>query len=135
MHDTLTKIVAEIIMIFFLQVHKYAFSGGRDTKEEHRQFGGNTDIDVSYQYLTFFLEDDERLEKIRQVCIDNSVFALFQSVLLILQEYCSGQMLTGELKNELITVLQSLVSQHQEHRKAVTDEIVQEFMTSRPLNF
>lgn len=51
-----------------------------------------------------------------------------------MQEYRSGQMLTGELKNELISVLQTLVSQHQERRKAVTDEVVQEFMTPHPLN-
>lgn len=44
-------------------------------------------------------------------------------------------MLSGELKNELIPVLQTLVSEHQERRKAVTDEIVREFMTARPLNF
>ena len=47
----------------------------------------------------------------------------------------SGQMLSGELKNELIPVLQTLVSEHQERRKAVTDEVVREFMTARPLNF
>ena len=35
--------------------------------EEHRQFGGNPDIDVSYQYLTFFLEDDQRLTQIEKV--------------------------------------------------------------------
>lgn len=49
------------------QIVKYAFSGGRDTKEEHRKLGGNTALDVSYQYLTFFLEDDARLEHIKQV--------------------------------------------------------------------
>ena len=49
------------------KVNKYAFSGGRDTKEEHRKYGGNTEIDVSYQYLTFFMEDDTRLEEIKQV--------------------------------------------------------------------
>lgn len=49
------------------QVNKHAFSGGRDTIEEHRQFGGNCDVDVSYMYLTFFLEDDDRLEQIRKV--------------------------------------------------------------------
>lgn len=43
-------------------------------------------------------------------------------------------MLSGELKNELISVLQTLVNEHQERRKAVTDEVVQEFMTPRPLN-
>lgn len=47
---------------------KYAFSGGRDTVEEHRKCGGDTKVDVSYQYLTFFLEDDERLAQIGQVC-------------------------------------------------------------------
>lgn len=50
-----------------VQVNKHAFSGGRDTVEEHRQFGGNCDVDVSFMYLTFFLEDDDKLEQIRKV--------------------------------------------------------------------
>lgn len=49
------------------QINKHAFSGGKDTVEEHRKFGGNPDVDVSFMYLTFFLEDDEQLEKIRRV--------------------------------------------------------------------
>lgn len=49
------------------QVNKHAFSGGRDTIEEHKQFGGNCDVDVSFMYLTFFLEDDDKLEQIRKV--------------------------------------------------------------------
>ena len=49
------------------QINKHAFSGGKDTVEEHRKYGGNADVDVSFMYLTFFLEDDEQLEKIRQV--------------------------------------------------------------------
>lgn len=49
------------------QINKHAFSGGKDTVEDHRKFGGNPDVDVSFMYLTFFLEDDEQLEKIRQV--------------------------------------------------------------------
>lgn len=51
----------------YLQVNKHAFSGGKDTVEEHRKYGGNPDVDVSFMYLTFFLEDDEQLENIRQV--------------------------------------------------------------------
>ena len=35
--------------------------------EEHREKGGNCDVDISYQYLTFFLEDDDRLQQIREV--------------------------------------------------------------------
>lgn len=59
--------------IFFLQINKYAFSGGGASIEEHRAEGGNCDVDISYQYLTFFLEDDEKLEKIRQVSLNVKV--------------------------------------------------------------
>ncbi len=49
------------------KVNRHGFSGGRETEEEHRQLGGNTDVDVSYQYLSFFLEDDEELAKLGEV--------------------------------------------------------------------
>ena len=35
------------------KVNKYAFSGGKETAEDHRKYGGNCDIDVSFQYLRF----------------------------------------------------------------------------------
>ena len=45
--------------------------------EEHRQFGGNPDIDVSYQYLTFFMEDDQRLAQIEKVvCVCVCILSL-----------------------------------------------------------
>ena len=44
-------------------------------------------------------------------------------------------MMTGELKGELISVLQELVSGHQERRRAVTDDVVNKFMTPHPLDF
>lgn len=48
--------------------------------------GANLDVDVSWKYLNFFLEDDARLAEVGQL-------------------YGSGQMLTGEIKAELIQVL------------------------------
>lgn len=63
-------------MVSCFQVNKHAFSGGKDTIEEHREYGGNPDVDVSFMYLTFFLEDDERLEKIRQVSRTSSASCL-----------------------------------------------------------
>ena len=95
---------------------RYAYSGGGATIEEHREKGGNCDVDISYQYLSFFVEDDERLDEIRR-------------------SYSSGQMLTGELKKELIDILQKIVAEHQTRRLAVTDDIVAQYMTPRPLNF
>lgn len=53
-----------------LQINKHAFSGGKDTVEEHRKYGGNAEVDVSFMYLTFFLEDDDELEKIKQVRVE-----------------------------------------------------------------
>lgn len=49
------------------KINKYAFSGGGDTIELHQKHGGKVDVDVSYQYLSFFLEDDEELEAIKLV--------------------------------------------------------------------
>merc|ERR1719391_1596136 len=47
------------------KINKYAFSGGQATVEEHKEKGGDCDVDISFQYLRFFLEDDVKLEKIR----------------------------------------------------------------------
>jgi tryptophanyl-tRNA synthetase len=98
------------------KITKYAFSGGRDSVEEHRKYGGNCDIDISYQYLSFFLEDDAKLEEIRK-------------------KYSSGEMLTGELKKELIDVVQNIVADHQTKRAAISDEKVREYMKPRKLNY
>ena len=43
--------------------------------------------------------------------------------------------MTGELKKELILVLQELVRNHQEMRENITDDIVKQFMEPRKLNF
>lgn len=49
------------------KINRHGFSGGQETEEEHRRLGGDPDVDVSYQYLSFFLEDDEELKKIYDV--------------------------------------------------------------------
>lgn len=40
------------------KINKYAFSGGQVSAEEQREKGGNPEVDVSYQYLEFMMEDD-----------------------------------------------------------------------------
>jgi tryptophanyl-tRNA synthetase len=54
--------------------------------DSQRELGANLDVDVSYEWLTFFLESDERLAEIAR-------------------DYASGAMLTGEVKKELVGVL------------------------------
>jgi tryptophanyl-tRNA synthetase len=59
---------------------KRSFSGGQSTVEEHRRLGGNPDLDVAFQYLKFFFEeDDAALEEVRR-------------------SYVAGDILSGELK-------------------------------------
>lgn len=53
----------------------------------------------------------------------------------VFQDYSSGALLTGELKKCLIETLQPMIAAHQERRRLVTDEIVQQFMSPRKLHF
>ncbi len=86
------------------KIMKYAFSGGQATIEEHRKKGGNPDIDVSYQWLTFFEENDKRLEE-------------------IYHSYKSGKLLTGELKQILVDKLNKFLKEHQKKREKAKKEI------------
>lgn len=98
------------------KINKHAFSGGQDTAELHRELGGNTKNDIPFQYLTFFLEDDEELERIRT-------------------DYEAGKLMTGEIKQKCISELQTYVQGFQERRAQVTDEIMAEYMRPRPLEW
>ncbi len=87
------------------KINKYAFSGGKDTLEEHRKLGGNPDIDVSFQYLKYFFEeDDKKLEKISN-------------------EYKSGKLLSGELKKIAIDKINEFLKDHQAKREKAKKEV------------
>ena len=40
------------------KITKHAFSGGGTTLKEHKEKGANLEVDIPYNYLRFFLEDD-----------------------------------------------------------------------------
>lgn len=89
------------------KIKKYAFSGGQPTIEEHRKKGGNPDIDVAFQMLKYGLEpDDKKLAKIEQ-------------------EYHSGKLLSGELKQLLIEKMTLFLKEHQQKRKLAEKKINQ----------
>ncbi|CAG7967195.1 unnamed protein product [Penicillium olsonii] len=96
------------------KINLYAFSGGKETLEEHRAKGGDPEVDVSYQYLKFFLEDDEELERIRE-------------------DYKTGILSTGEIKQKCADEVSKFCLSFQGRRAKVTDEMVDRFMTPRPL--
>ena len=72
------------------KINKYAKTGGGQTVEEHRANGCDLEVDVPFQYLTFFMEDDDMLEDIRV-------------------KYAKGDLLSGEVKMTLIKIIQAFV--------------------------
>jgi tryptophanyl-tRNA synthetase len=91
------------------KIYKHAFSGGQPTVELHRKLGGNPDIDVSFQWLKIlFEEDDNKLKKIEE-------------------DYRSGRLLTGELKDILIEKLVKFLQEHQRKREEAKEK-VKDFM-------
>ncbi|BBL45820.1 tryptophan--tRNA ligase [Nanobdella aerobiophila] len=83
------------------KINKYAFSGGKPTLEEHRKYGGNPDIDVSYFWLSvLFEEDDKKLFEIRE-------------------KYIQGELTTGELKSYTIEKIWSFIKEIQDRRKNI----------------
>lgn len=81
------------------KIMKYAFSGGQTTVEEHRKLGGNPEVDVSYQWLSIlFEEDDAKLKTIHD-------------------DYKSGKLLSGELKQILVDKINSFLEGHRKKRE------------------
>lgn len=66
-------------------------------------------MDVSYQYLSYFLEDDDELQRIHNA-------------------YESGEMLTGELKKIAIKEISAYITKFQQRRAKISDEELRIFM-------
>jgi tryptophanyl-tRNA synthetase len=87
------------------KVNKYAFSGGQPSVEEHRNLGGNPDIDVSFLYLKYFFEEDDRMLKEVE------------------ERYRSGDLLSGELKAILIKNINKFLAEHKRRRVEVENHL------------
>ncbi len=88
---------------------KRAFSGGQATVEEHRRLGGNPDVDVAYQYMMYFFEED-----------DNFLSELNAA-------FRSGTLLAGEMKQHCIDAASAWLGQLHEMRDQ-TAHLVNDFL-------
>ena len=87
------------------KIMKYAFSGGQATVEEHRKLGGNTDVDVAFQWLyMMFEEDDRRIKDLEQ-------------------GYRKGEILTGEMKSILIEKINGFLVDFRNRREKYRDRL------------
>ena len=78
---------------------KSAFTGGKDTIEEHRKYGGDPDIDSAFQYLYMILEGDDK--KMKEIEVD----------------YRAGNLLSGELKEIAAEKVKLFLKDHQRKRR------------------
>ncbi len=83
MHDTPNQIKNK--------VNKHAFSGGQETAEEQRRLGGNPDVDVAYHTSPSSWTTMQKWNRSHRITEP-------------------GKMLTGELKQKTISVLQKVVA-------------------------
>jgi len=93
------------------KIFKYAFSGGQDSVEKHRKLGGNPDVDIAFQLLYYMFEpDDKKVEKIRE-------------------DYKSGDLLTGEVKQIAVDKISAFLKEHQKKRELARKQ-VEKFLSS-----
>ena len=90
------------------KVMTYAFSGGggNGTLEEHRKFGGNPAVDISYQYLRYFEEDDQKLAE-------------------VYENFKSGVLSCADMKSLLCDKLVQFVLNHQKNKAEITEEVME----------
>ena len=94
------------------KIKRYAFSGGGETLQLHREKGGNISVDIPYIYLFHFLKDEERLKQIAE-------------------EYTAGRMLTGEIKQIMTDVVVQMLAEHSVQRAKITKEVYDKMFTIR----
>lgn len=90
------------------KINKNAFSGGKETIELHRRYGGNLKNDIAYQYMLYFNDDDTEMA---QIAVD----------------YRSGKMLTSEVKKRMIECVCKFIELHQLNRAKVTDDMLRHY--------
>ncbi len=82
-----------------------AKTGGKQSKEAQRKHGADIEEDMVFELLAFHLiDDDDRLRDIHQ-------------------QYSSGEMLSGELKQIAKDELRGFLQEHQEKRAAAKDRV------------
>jgi tryptophanyl-tRNA synthetase len=103
-----------------------AFSGGRESLEDQIKLGAVLEVDVSYQWLTYFLEDDQELEDIKRRYGPHTEKYYDKN-------WIDGRLMSGHVKNRLIKIICDLVLDHQQKLKLIDDDLMRKFMSRRKL--
>jgi tryptophanyl-tRNA synthetase len=120
-----------------------AVSGGAETLEQQLKEGSDLEADIPYQWLRFFLDDDEELEKIAKAYgkpeVNSKTFCpcgpscSCDPCTCATDTDTSNRMSTGQVKQRLTEIMTEVVTNHQKTRESVTPEVLARYMTRRSL--
>jgi tryptophanyl-tRNA synthetase len=98
------------------KIHKHSFSGGggNGTLEDHRKFGGNPEVDIAYQYLRYFEEEDTVIQEIHDL-------------------FKKGDYTCGDLKNKLVQKLSPIFEKIRISRENITKETLDDFYSYKSM--
>lgn len=86
-----------------------AFSGGKETVEEHKEKGGDCDVDVPLNILKYFISYNEYKDTY--------------------EKYKSGEYLSSDIKSKTINTLNEVKKIFIDNRNNVSDETLRKFVT------
>ena len=89
-------------------------SGADPDPEVHKKKGGNVDMDIAYQYLRYFENDDKKLEEIKE-------------------GFSKGTISGVEIKEILVERLYKIMKEIQDNRKKVDDKVIEDFYSKKPM--
>lgn len=84
------------------------FSGGKELLEEHKLLGGNTNNDVSFQLLKFFMDNDEKLKELEY-------------------GFNKGEITCSQMKGIAIEKITEHIERFKENRAKVDEDIYSQF--------
>lgn len=98
------------------KIFKHAFSGGggNGTLEDHKKYGGNIDADIPCRFLKYFEYDDDIL---------NNIYTNF----------AKGLLTCSDTKNILVNTITKIISDHQNKRSEISDDMIQEFYRKKKI--
>jgi tryptophanyl-tRNA synthetase len=97
-----------------VNAHSFSGGGGNGTLEDHRKYGGNPDVDIAYQYLRYFEENDEVLQETHD-------------------SFKKGDLTCGSLKEMLVKKLLTILEEVKKNRAEVTQEVLDDFYAHKPM--
>jgi tryptophanyl-tRNA synthetase len=97
-----------------IKKHSFSGAGGNGTLADHKKFGGIPEVDIAYQYLRYFENDDAILQDLHD-------------------RFKAGDILCEEMKGMLADKIIKVVDEVKANRSKVTQEVLDDFYAMKQM--